>query len=684
MRQRFPTCHPIARAFLAAILATCALTTHAETVATVQSPGKVLTAELDLREGRLAYRVSRFGEPVIADSRLGFQIRGAEKLERNLALTTQATRSVDDTWEQPWGENRHVRNHYNELRARFTETLGAKRMFDVVVRVYDDGIGFRYEFPQQPGMTELIIDDELTEFAIAQPATAWWIPAGEWNRYEYLYNTTPLTELTQAHTPMTLRTGDGLHIALHEAALVDYAGMWLRRVEGQRLRAQLSPASEGWKVRRTLPFVTPWRTLQIADTAAALYASSDLILNLNEPNALGDVSWFEPHKYIGIWWSLHLETESWATGEKHGATTANTKRYIDFAAEHGFRGVLVEGWNPGWDGQWFGNGYDFDFTRATPDFDIEALSAYAKSKGVHLIGHHETGCAVSHYEDQMDAAFAMNARLGIDAVKTGYVCDAGQIERRLEDGSIAREWHDGQWNANHHLRVVQAAAKHRVAINAHEPIKDTGLRRTYPNWVSREGARGMEYGAWGNPTNPPEHEVNLVFTRMLSGPMDYTPGILSLQGRGQAIQTTLAKQLALYVVLYSPIQMAADLPENYAKHMDAFQFIKDVPADWSQTRVLGGEIGDYVTMARQDRNGDDWYLGAITDENGRVLRVPLSFLEPGRTYTAQIYRDGEDAHWKDAPFEFARETREVTSADILDLHLAAGGGQAIRFVAGER
>ncbi|QDH71432.1 glycoside hydrolase family 97 protein [Marilutibacter alkalisoli] len=663
------------------ILGLAVFTANAETVARVESPGKVLAVELDITEGRLAYRVLRFGEPVIDDSRLGFQLRGAEKLERNLALSSQTTRSHDETWEQPWGESRFVRDHHNELRARFTETIAPNRSFDVLVRVFDDGLGFRYELPEQPNLDEVIIDDELTEFALATPATAWWIPAGEWNRYEYLYDRTPVEQVTQAHTPMTVRTDDGLHIAFHEAALVDYAGMWLRRTEGRRFRAQLAPASEGWKVRRNAPFHTPWRTLQITDSAAALYASSDLILNLNEPNRLGDVSWFEPAKYIGIWWSLHLDTETWATGRKHGATTKNTKRYIDFAAEHGFRGVLVEGWNPGWDGDWFGNGYDFDFTRATPDFDIEALSAYATSKGVRLVGHHETACAVSHYEEQMEAAFAMNARLGIDSVKTGYVCDAGGIERRLDDGTVAREWHDGQWNSNHHQRVLEAAARHKVAINAHEPIKDTGLRRTYPNWVSREGARGMEYAAWGNPTNPPEHETNLVFTRMLSGPMDFTPGILSLQGRGQAIQTTLAKQLALYVVLYCPLQMAADLPENYARHMEAFQFIKDVPADWAETRVLDGEIGDYVTFARKDRNSEDWYLGSLTDEHGRLLQVPLSFLDPGRTYTAQIYRDGDGAHWQDKPFAFAREQREVTSADVLTLKLAAGGGQAIRFVA---
>ncbi|MDQ3287771.1 MAG: glycoside hydrolase family 97 protein [Pseudomonadota bacterium] len=655
-------------------------TTQAETVAGVDSPGKVLRIELDLHEGRLAYKVMRLGEPVIAASRLGFSLRGAEKLERNLALTSSSTSSTDDTWEQPWGERRFVRNHYNELRARFTETLKGKRAIDVVFRVYDDGLGFRYEFPDQPQLSDVIIEDELTEFDIAQPATAWWIPAGEWNRYEYLYNKTPLRELTQAHTPMTLKTDNSVYIALHEAALVDYAGMWLRRVEGQRLRAQLSPASEGWKVRRKAPFNTPWRTLQIADSAGGL-VESDLILNLNEPNALGDVSWFKPAKYVGVWWSLHLDEETWATGRKHGATNANTRRYIDFAAEHGFRGVLVEGWNPGWDGDWFGNGWNFDFTRATADFDIEALSQYAATKGVHLIGHHETGCAVSHYDRQLGAALDLYARLGIDVVKTGYVCDAGQIERQDEQGSpVIREWHDGQWMARHHLEVVKAAAERRIAINPHEPIKDTGLRRTYPNWVSREGARGMEYGAWGNPTNPPEHEANLIFTRMLSGPMDYTPGILSLQGRGQPIQTTLARQLALYVVLYSPIQMVADLPENYRRQMEAFQFIKDVPVDWAETRVLNGEIGDFATIVRKDRNSEGWYLGSVTDEHGRMLSVPLSFLDPGRRYTAQIYRDGENAHWKSAPFSFVRESREVGSADILTLRLAAGGGQAIRFV----
>ncbi|KAB7764064.1 glycoside hydrolase family 97 protein [Xanthomonas maliensis] len=646
----------------------------------VASPGNILQVTLELDGGTPYYRVQRLGQSVIERSKLGFQLRDG-RLDRDLIVLGQSRREADDTWEQPWGETRWIGNHYNELRVQLGEHGGKRRRLDVVFRVYDDGVGFRYAFPQQVGMREAIIDDELTEFAIAAPAEAWWIPAGEPIHYEYLYRRTPLNQVSLAHTPLTLRSEGGLHIALHEAALVDYAGMWVRRTDGQRLRAQLSPAAEGWKVRRTLPFDTPWRTLQIADQATGL-VESNLILNLNEPNALGDVSWVRPSKYVGVWWSMHLNQQTWATGPRHAATTANTKRYIDFAAAHGFRGVLVEGWNPGWNGEWFGNGGSFDFTRATVDFDLPALSRYAAAKGVHLIGHHETGCAVDHYEDQLAQALDLYARNGVDVVKTGYVCDDGQVERRNPAGGEAlREWHDGQWMARHHLHVVREAARRHIAINAHEPIKDTGLRRTYPNWMSREGARGMEYNAWGQPPNPPEHEVNLVFTRMLAGPMDYTPGILSLKGRdGQAIPSTLARQLALYVALYSPIQMAADLPEHYLQHREAFRFIEDVAVDWEQTRALNGEVGDYVTIARKQRGGRDWFLGSITDENGRLLQVPLGFLDPGVRYRAEIYRDGDDADYQRNPFAFVREEREVSSSQTLDLRLAPGGGQAIRFV----
>ena len=349
---------------------------------------------------------------------------------------------------------------------------------------------------------------------------------------------------------------------------------------------------------------------QIADSAAELYASSDLILNLNEPNKLGDVSWFKPSKYVGIWWEMHLGVGSWASGPKHSANTRNAKRYIDFAAKHGFRGVLIEGWNHGWDGDWFANGAVFSFTKPYPDFDLEGVTEYARRKGVHLVGHHETSGHIANYESQLADALDLYARLGVDSVKTGYVADAGGIQALGGDGKLHFEWHDGQVQSRHHLKVVTEAAKRRIAVLPHEPIKDTGLRRTYPNWVSREGARGMEYNAWGNPPNPPEHEANLVFTRMLSGPLDFTPGVLSLKGSGgRPIQSTLAKQLATYVVLYAPVQMAADLPENYEKHPREFQFIKDVPTDWADTRVLNGEVGDYATFARKHRGSDDWLYG---------------------------------------------------------------------------
>jgi len=657
---------------------------HAATLARISSPGQVLTVELESQhEGRLAYRVLHHDQVVVEHSRLGFLLDEG-RIERGVRFIDASSRSFDETWEQPWGERRLTRNHYNELRARLDWKAPGNapgRRFDVVVRAYDDGIGLRYEFPEQDNRAPVRIRAELTEFKLAGNPTAWWIPAFEWNREEYLYRRTPLDQIGIAQTPLTLRTGSGLHIALHEAALVDYAGMNLARGDGDVLRAALTPSSDGPAVVRTLPFHTPWRTIQVGARAGDLVESS-LILNLNEPNAIGDVSWFKPAKYVGVWWSLHLETETWGTGPKHGATTANTRRYIDFAAKNGFRGVLVEGWNPGWDGNWFANGWGFDFTRSTPDFDLPALAAYAAGKGVHLVGHHETACAVSHYERQLDAALDLYARHGVDVVKTGYVCDAGDIQRQDQPaGPVLREWHEGQWMSRHHLRVVQAAAKRKIAVNPHEPIKDTGLRRTWPNWVSREGARGMEFAAWADPPNPPEHEATLVFTRMLAGPMDFTPGIVSLVGRnGQKLRSTLAKQLALYVVLYSPVQMVADLPEHYAKQPQALKFIRDVAVDWEESRMVDGSVGEYAVLARKARGGEEWFLGAVGDDTPRVLQAPLSFLDAGRRYRAEIYRDGDGADWEHKPFAFVHETREVGAGDVLELRLGRGGGQAVRFV----
>lgn len=650
-------------------------------MATVESPGKVLSVSvLVAPDGRLSYKVDRKGQPVIAPSRLGFVLTSDKPLDAGFALERNVVTDHDGTWEQPWGERRTVRNHYRQMRVDVKKNDG--RRLAIVFRVFDDGVGFRYEFPKQPNNRAVHIADELTEFVVARPATAWWQQAGEVWALEYPIEKTPLREVGMANTPMTVRMDDGTHIAFHEAALVDYASMWLRRVEGQRLRAHLTPSSTGAPVVRQGAFTTPWRTMQIAGDAAGLYMS-DLVLNLNEPNKLGDVSWVKPSKYVGVWWDMHLETKSWASGPKHGATTDYTRRYIDFAAKNGFRGVLVEGWNPGWDSDWAGNGADMDFTRAHPNFDLAAVTAYGKARGVHLIGHHETGGNIAHYEKQMDDAFKLYAKHGVDSIKTGYVTDGGAAQFMGRNGKVHFGYTDSQEGVRHYQKVVEEAARYRIAINTHEPVKDTGLRRTYPNWISREGARGVEYNAWGNPVNSVEHEANLVFTRMLSGPLDYTPGILSLEGKDRKpFNSTQAKQLANFVLIYSPVVMAADLIEHYERYPGPFKFIRDVPTDWEDTRVLHGAVGEYATIARKDRHSDAWYVGSVTDANKRTLELPLSFLDAGKTYVAEIYRDGDNADYRDdrRRFDIAIEQRNVTSGDTIKMVLAPGGGQAIRLV----
>jgi len=651
-------------------------------VASAASPGNVLSVEVQIDPaGKLAYDVKRRGKEVIGLSRLGFNLANAPKLDDGFKLVDKRISDHDDTWEQPWGERQFVRNHYRELRVQVEQPNRARRALAVVFRIYDDGIGFRYEFPSQPQLQDVAITDELTEFVVAQPATAWWIPAGELPGLEELVQKAPLQEIGTANTPLTVRLEDGTHIAFHEAALVDYASMWIRKVQGQKLRAQLAPSSTGPAVVRHGAFNTPWRTLQIADNAAGLYMS-DLILNLNEPNKLGDVSWVKPSKFVGVWWGMHLQQTTWNAGPKHGATTANTKRYIDFAAQNGFRGVLVEGWNQGWESDWGHGGADFSFTKAYPDFDLPALSKYAQQKGVRLIGHHETGGNIAAYEQQMDAAYQLYAKLGVDSVKSGYVHEAGTMQFPGPDGKIHYGNYDSQEGVRHFVKAVTEAARYKIAVDTHEPVKDTGLRRTYPNWISREGARGTEYNAWGNPVNPVDHEVNLVFTRMLSGPMDYTPGVLSLVGaEGKDFNSTQAKQLANFVVIYSPIVMAADIPENYAKYPAAFKFIRDVPTDWADTRVLNGAVGEYVTIARKDRRSADWYVGAVTDGQARTLQLPLTFLEQGKQYVAEIYRDGDAADYRNAHrFDLVIEKKTVSAKDTLQIKLAPGGGQAIRLV----
>jgi alpha-glucosidase len=650
-------------------------------LATVSSPdGRIVFSITTDEKSWLVYSIASGDEQVISESRLGLRFREQAGFDSGFEIKSSSLNTLNENWEQPWGERRFVRNHYNELLVQLTDETN--RRFDLRIRVFNDGAAFRYEVPSQPNYDHVDIVDELTEFHLPSESTAWWIPGRGYNRYEYLYHETGLADIEMAHTPMTVRTPNGTHLSIHEAALVDYAAFVLDQRRENVFQTNLTPWSDGIRVKTRTPFNTPWRTIQISKDATGLLNSS-LILNLNEPNKLGDVSWVKPGKYVGIWWAMHVRERTWGSGPIHGATTTETKRYMDFAAKYGFDGVLVEGWNVGWDGDWFFNGDLFSFTSAYPDFDLQAISAYGEKLGVRLIGHHETSGSVSNYAKQMGQAFDLYKEAGVRQVKTGYVADGGNIKRVDKNGVAHYEWHDGQFMVGQYLLSVTEAAKRKISINTHEPIKDTGLRRTYPNWLAREGARGQEFNAWGRPPNPPEHAAILPYTRLLAGPMDFTPGIFNLTFQGmdsdQRVSTTLAKQLALYVTIYSPIQMVADLPKNYASRPDAFQFIVDVPTDWEESIAVAGEVGDFVVFARHERAGEDWYLGAVTDDQARRVDIPLDFLDAGQTYIAQIYRDGPDAHWKTNPYSMVIEQRPVTRGDSISLQLGAGGGAAIRF-----
>ena len=654
----------------------------------VSSPSGNNEVFFGLIDGVPYYAVKHGSSDIVLPSKLGFTFLKDAPLDADFVISNSETTSFDETWTQPWGEVKDIRDHHNELRIELTEQSAAARTMILVFRVFDDGIGFRYELPEQPNLKDIQIMSEETEFAMSGDHSAWWIEAFQDNRDEYLFKNTPLSFMRDGAkrgvlTPLTMQTKDGLFLSFHEAALVNYSSMTLDTDENLVMHARLYPWSDGIMVKGQTPLKTPWRTIQIAEKPGDLITSY-LILNLNEPNKLGDVSWVKPQKYIGIWWGMHINKWTWGSGPNHGATTENTKAYLDFAAKYGFNGVLVEGWNEGWDGDWSANGERFSFTKPYPDFDLKGLEAYADSLGVKIIGHHETAVAVQNYESQMEAAFALYQRLGINTVKTGYVGWGQGINRYDDKGNlIGKEWHYGQYMVEHYQRVVETAAKYGIMIDAHETIKDTGLRRTYPNFMTREAARGQEYNAWdGAGGNPPDHVVIMPFTRLLAGPMDYTPGILDLTfdqyKPNNNVNHTLAKELALYVVIYSPLQMAADLIENYEGN-PAFQFILDVPADWNETRILNAQIGDYVTTVRQKRDSDEWFLGSITDENARELDAPLDFLTPGVTYTAEFYSDKADADWKKNPYAMDIKRLLVDSTMDLKLVLAPGGGQAIRF-----
>ena len=648
----------------------------------VASPNGRNQVTVELRDGGLYYTLARDGRTLILPSALGFEFRGAPPLRQGLRITDTARASHDEWWTQPWGEVARVREQYQELAVSVQESSPSSRRFTLRVRAFDDGIGFRYELPEQPGLGAFEMTGELTEFALADNARAWWIPSNRprMDRSEMLYASSPMSLLDSVQTPLTMETSDGrTFLVIHEANLVDYARMFLagQRGESRTLRADLAPMADGVRVRGRTPFQTPWRTIQLADRAADL-SPSLLGLKLNPPNVLQSTSWIHPMKYVGIWWGMHINTMTWSSGPKHGATTANTRRYIDFASANGFGGVLVEGWNTGWDGDWIANRNAFSFTQAYPDYDLAEVARYARSKGVRLIVHNETSGGIQNYERQLDSAFALYRSLGLDAIKSGYVTDL------TSEGHS----HYSQFMVRHYRRVIETAARYGIMVDAHEPMHDTGERRTFPNMMTREGSRGQEYNAWsGDGGNPPEHETILFFTRLLSGPMDFTPGIFDLlieRGSGRPrgpeearVRTTLAKQLALYVTIYSPLQMAADLPENYERQ-PAFQFIRDVAVDWDTTRVIDGRIGDFVVVARRARGARTWFLGAITDEQARTLEVPLDFLDPGRRYQAEIYADGPKAHWLTNPLPVTISRRAVSSATRLRVALAPGGGQAIR------
>jgi len=664
-----------------------------KTATTITSPDDAVGLSFQLTEnGEPTYKVHFKNEAIIQTSSLGFRLIDALPLKDGFEILSVKKSSFNEVWQMPWGEQLEVENNYNELKIQLQETTALKRQLTIVFRIYDDGVGFRYEFPEQENLSEVFILNENTQFNLTANHNVWWIP-GDWDIYEHLYSTTKFKEIdavskaehvnlaqtsipeNAVNTPVTMKTNKGLYLSFHEASLVDYAGMTLK-IDTLNLSMTsnlVGSDNTTYKVKRTTPFHTPWRTIQIAEKAGDLIESK-LIVNLNEPNKLEDISWFKPTKYTGIWWEMHLGKSSWdmASG-KHGATTKNVKTVIDFSAKNNIGAVLVEGWNTGWE-HWIGfedrEGV-FDFVTPYSDYNLQEVVRYAKEKGVELIMHHETSAATETYEKQQDTAYALMKSLGIHAVKTGYV---GKI---LPKG----EYHHGQYMVNQYNNAVIKAATYQVAINAHEPIKATGLRRTYPNTISREGLRGQEFNAWASDGgNPPEHLSIVAFTRMLAGPIDFTPGIFDIKfdnyKKDNQVNTTISQQLALYVVIYSPVQMAADLIENYEGN-PALQFISDVGVDWQTSKVLNGEIGDFVTIARKEKNSENWFVGGITDENERAMEIGLDFLSPDILYNAIIYEDAENAHWNENPTAINIREIEVTSQSNLKLKLAPGGGFAI-------
>lgn len=676
--------------------------------AEISSPDGFVTVHADVIDGVPTYSVDYKGQQVIKPSTLGLQLADGPDMMDGFKLTETKTSAFDETWHPVWGENSDIRNHYNELLLCMDQPEHYRKM-DIRFRVYDDGVGFRYEFPQNGVLTYFIIKEEKTQFAMTGDHTAWWI-AGDYDTQEYSYTESRLSEIrgkmkdaissnasqtlfspTGVQTSLQMKTDSGIYINIHEAALVDYSCMHLELDDKNMVfTSWLTPDAQGNKGHQQVPCNTPWRTVIISDDARDML-SSNLILNLNEPCAYEDTSWIKPVKYVGVWWEMIAGGKQWSYTDdlpsvmldrvdytqlkphgNHPANNRNVKKYIDFAAEHGFDQVLVEGWNIGWE-DWFGHSKDyvFDFVTPYPDFDIKMLNEYAHSKGVKLMMHHETSSSVRNYERHLEQAYDLMNKYGYNSVKSGYV---GNIIPRGEH-------HYGQFMNNHYLYAVKEAAKHKIMVNGHEAVRPTGLCRTYPNLIGNESARGTEYESFEG--NKPSHTTVLPFTRLQGGPMDYTPGIFEMDlskfnpGSHAHVNSTLARQLALYVTMYSPLQMAADTPEHYGKFMDAFQFIKDVAIDWDKSLYLEAEPGRYIVAARKAKGSDNWFVGCTAWENGHESTVALDFLDPGRKYEAVIYSDAKDAHYKTNPQAYTITKKKVNGKTRLKLKAAPGGGYAI-------
>ena len=673
----------------------------------VTSPSGEMKLTFTLRDSKPYYSVSFRGKPVIKPSRLGYELHNAESLLEGFTQTGEKTSTFDETWTPVWGENKTIRNHYKELLVNLIQEKTG-RVMNLRFRVYDEGVGLRYEFPQEGSkLNYFVVKEECTEFALTGDHIAWWIP-GDYDTQEYEYSRSRLSEIrplfkkkvtdnasqtsfseTGVQTSLQLKTDDGLYINLHEAALVNYPAMHLNLDDKNMVfRSWLTPDAQGIKGYLQTPCQSPWRTIMITDDARKVL-SSHLILNLNEPCKIKDTSWIHPTKYVGVWWEMISGKGDWAytsqfpsvklgitdyakakPSGRHSANNENVRRYIDFAAQHGFGGVLVEGWNIGWE-DWFGNSkeYVFDFQTPYPDFDIKALNEYAHSKGVKLIMHHETSSSIMNYEKHMDQAYQLMKDYGYDAVKSGYV---GNLIPRGEH-------HYSQIAINHYQHAIERAADYKIMVNAHEAVRPTGLCRTYPNLIGNESARGTEYQAFGGIT--PGHTAILPFTRLQGGPMDYTPGIFEMQcSNGSRANSTIGGQLALYVTMYSPLQMAADFPENYEKHLDAFQFIKDVALDWDKSIYLEAEPMEYITAARKAKGSSSWFVGSVTGLKPHNSTLRLDFLDKGKTYVATVYADAPDADYKTNPQAYTITKGLVTAKSVLKLHSVAGGGYAISIV----